>query len=133
MNEWFGMAATSLAWALIDFLWQGLLVGWVCALLLALMRKARPQARYLVACGALLLCAALPLGGMISRMAEADAGVAAVVTASSLPLAAAGPVATVVSALPAVDFDAGRFAGWEAALQERLPVVVLLWALGAGL
>ena len=59
MDELFGTAASSLAWALIDFLWQGLLVGWVAALLLALMRKARPQARYLVACGALLLCAAL--------------------------------------------------------------------------
>ena len=44
MNEWFGTAASSLAWALIDFLWQGLLVGWVAALILALMRKARPQA-----------------------------------------------------------------------------------------
>lgn len=133
MNEWFDTAASSLAWALIDFLWQGLLVGWVCALLLALMREARPQARYLVACGALLLCAALPFGGMIARMADSDAGAAAVVNASSLPMAAAGTVAGVVSVLPAVNIDAGRFASWEAALQERLPLVVLIWALGAGL
>jgi beta-lactamase regulating signal transducer with metallopeptidase domain len=129
MNELFGTAAPALAWALIDFLWQGLLVGWAAALLLALMRKARPQARYLVACGALLLCAALPLAGMLGRMAEADAGVAA----SSLPLAATGTVASAVSALPVVAIDAGRFAGWEAALQERLPLVLLFWALGAGL
>lgn len=132
MNEWFGTAASSLAWALIDFLWQGLLVGWACALLLALMRKARPQARYLVACGALLLCAALPLAGMVARMAEADTGVAAVASSSSRPQVV-GPVAAVVSVLPAVVIDAGRFAGWEAALQERLPLVVLVWALGAGL
>lgn len=129
MNELFGTAATSLAWALIDFLWQGLLVGWACALLLALMRKARPQARYLVACAALLLCAALPLAGMVARMAEADAGV----TGSALPLVATGTVATAVSALPVSAIDAGMFAGWEAALQERLPLVVLFWALGAGL
>ncbi|KFI07391.1 M56 family metallopeptidase [Massilia sp. BSC265] len=129
MHELFGTAAASLAWALIDFLWQGLLVGWAAALLLALMRKAGPHARYLVACAALLLCAALPLAGMATRMAEADAGVAS----SALPLVAAGTVATAVSALPVAAIDAGRFAGWEAALQERLPLVVLFWALGAGL
>lgn len=129
MNELFGMAATSLAWALIDFLWQGLLVGWACALLLALMRKARPQARYLVACGALLLCAALPLAGMATRMAEADTGAAGF----ALPVVATSTVATAVSALPVAAIDAGKFAGWESALQQRLPLVVLLWALGAGL
>ncbi|MDK6076365.1 M56 family metallopeptidase [Massilia varians] len=132
MDEWFGTAASSLAWALIDFLWQGLLVGWVAALLLALMRKARPQARYLVACGALLLCAALPLAGMIARMAEADAGAAS----SGLPVVAASAMAGAVSALSVSAIDAGRFAGWanwELALQERLPLVLLLWALGAGL
>ncbi|WP_313032409.1 M56 family metallopeptidase, partial [Massilia alkalitolerans] len=129
MDEWFGTAASSLAWALIDFLWQGLLVGWVAALLLALMRKARPQARYLVACSALLLCAALPLAGMVARMAEADAGVAS----AALPLVASSTVANAVAALPVAAIDAGRFAGWESALQERLPLVLLLWALGAGL
>src|SRR5687767_5691121 len=101
MNELFGMAATSLAWALIDFLWQGLLVGWAAALLLALMRKARPQARYLVACGALLLCAALPLAGMATRMAEADTGAAGF----ALPVVATSTVATAVSALPVAAID----------------------------
>ncbi|CAN7567135.1 M56 family metallopeptidase [Massilia sp. LjRoot122] len=129
MNELVGTVASSLAWALIDFLWQGLLVGWAAALLLALMRKARPQARYLVACAALLLCAALPLAGMIERIAAADAGVAT----SALPLVATGAVAATVSALPVAVIDAGRFAGWESAFQERLPLVLLFWALGAGL
>ncbi len=129
MDELFGTAASSLAWALIDFLWQGLLVGWVAALLLALMRKARPQARYLVACSALLLCAALPLAGMVARMAEADAGVGS----AALPLVASSTVASAVAALPVAAIDAGRFDGWEAALQARLPLVLLLWALGAGL
>lgn len=132
MDEWFGTAASSLAWALIDFLWQGLLVGWVAALLLALMRKARPQARYLVACGALLLCAALPLAGMVARMAEADAGPAS----SALPVVASSTVASAVAALPVAAIDAGRFAAWanwELALQKRLPLVLLCWALGAGL
>jgi beta-lactamase regulating signal transducer with metallopeptidase domain/phage shock protein A len=133
MNELVGTAASSLAWALIDFLWQGLLVGWAAALLLALMRKARPQARYLVACGALLLCAALPLAGTVQRMMEADAGG----VTTMLPIAVAGQAQGAGAVLPAVAIDAGRFsgqlAGWETALQQRLPLVVLFWAVGAGL
>lgn len=129
MDELFGTAAQALAWALIDFLWQGLLVGWACALLLALMRKARPQARYLVACGALLLCAALPLAGMAERIAAGETGL----TVSSLPPVANEAVVTAVSALPMTMAAAGRIKGWEQALQERLPLVLLLWALGAGL
>lgn len=121
------LAAPALAWALIDFLWQGLLVGWACALLLALMHKASPQARYLVACGALLLCVALPLAGTVQRIAHA--GAAPVTTL--LPMAA-GQVAGLASAAPAAMIGAGRVAGWEMALQDRLPLVVLCWAIGAG-
>lgn len=127
MNELLAHAAPALAWALIDFLWQGLLVGWAAALLLAAMRKARPQARYAVSCGALLLCAALPLAGAVQRLAQAEAGA----VASLLPLAVAGEAAP--RALQSVVLDAGRFAGWEAALQERLGLVVLFWSIGAGL
>ena len=123
--------APSLAWALIDFLWQGLLVGWAAALLLGLMRKARPQARYAVACGALLLCVALPLAGTVQRIAAADpqAGSTAVTTL----LAVAGPMAGGASAQPSLLSEEGRFAAWETALQERLPLVVLCWGIGAGL
>ncbi len=128
MNALLDTAAPALAWALIDFLWQGLLVGWAAALLLALMRKARPQARYAVACGALLLCAALPLAGTVQRMAEADAGP----VTSMLPMTVAGQVAGVAAKVPVVAIDPGRFAGWEMVLQERLPLVVLFWSLGAG-
>ena len=127
MNELLAHAAPALAWALIDFLWQGLLVGWAAALLLAVMRKARPQARYAVACGALLLCAALPLAGTVQRVAQDEAGA----VASLLPLSVAGEAAP--RALQSVVPDAGRFAGWEAALQERLGLVVLFWSIGAGL
>ena len=62
----------ALAWALLDFVWQGLLIGWGAALALAAMRKSSPQSRYAVACAALLLCAALPLAGVVQRVAEAQ-------------------------------------------------------------
>ncbi|MCC2958698.1 peptidase M56 [Massilia sp. IC2-477] len=129
MNALLDTAAPALAWALIDFLWQGLLVGWAAALLLALMRKASPQARYLVACAALLLCAALPVAGTVQRVLDANAG--AVTT--MLPVTVTGQVSGTLPALPAMTIDAGRFAGWETALEQRLPLVVLCWSLGAGM
>ncbi len=129
MNALLDVAAPALAWALIDFLWQGLLVGWACALLLALTRKASPQARYAVACAALLLCAALPLAGTVQRVLDADAGP----VTTMLPVTVAGQVSGAVAAVPAIAIDAGRFAGWEMALEKRLPLVVLFWSLGAGL
>jgi Zn-dependent protease with chaperone function len=61
MND--GMAAplvTSLGWALIHFLWQGALLGLATALALRGLRGARPQTRYALAYGSLLLCVALP-------------------------------------------------------------------------
>src|SRR5690242_2835536 len=74
---------SSLAWALLDFVWQGALVGCAAAVLLGLLGRARPQWRYLVACSALLLCVALPLGGMLARVMAEQGG--AGTGASALP------------------------------------------------
>ena len=112
----------ALAWALLDFVWQGTLVGCAAALVLGLLRAARPQTRYAVACAALLLCAALPLAGTLQRMIDADA-----VTTTLLPLALAGDA--VAAAPPA--FSPGRLAHWQQSVQARLPLVMLLWSAGA--
>src|SRR6185369_4447896 len=61
----------ALGWSLLHFLWQGLLIGCAAALSLHALRNARPQTRYLVACAALLLCAALPLANFAWRLADA--------------------------------------------------------------
>ncbi|MBZ2208912.1 M56 family metallopeptidase [Massilia soli] len=116
----------ALAWALLDFVWQGMLIGWGAALLLAAMRRVRPQARYAVACGALLLCAALPLSGVVQRIADVQ-----VLNATFLPLS--GPDTAQAIALNASAEPAALLAGWEQALQARLPLVVLLWSCGAAL
>jgi len=54
------------AWggALLDFLWQGVLIGLGAAVLLRLSKQARPQVRYGIACVALLLCFALPIASV---------------------------------------------------------------------
>jgi D-alanyl-D-alanine endopeptidase (penicillin-binding protein 7) len=51
----------ALGWALVQFVWQGAAIGGGTALLLLLLRHARPQSRYLVACAALFLCPVLTL------------------------------------------------------------------------
>jgi len=50
----------SLGWALLDFVWQGALIGCATAVLLLALRNARPERRYAVACAALLLCIGWP-------------------------------------------------------------------------
>jgi beta-lactamase regulating signal transducer with metallopeptidase domain len=112
----------ALAWALLDFVWQGALVGCAAALVLVLLRKARPQTRYAVACAALLLCAALPIAGTLQRMIDADAA-----ATTLLPLALAGD--SVATAPPT--FSTDHFAHWQQTLQARLPLVMLLWSAGA--
>ena len=50
--------ATALGWALLHFLWQGALLGLLTALLFRWFRRS--ELRYLIGCGALALCVALP-------------------------------------------------------------------------
>jgi hypothetical protein len=49
----------ALGWTLLHFVWQGALVALALSIFLFLARKASPQVRYIVACGALcLMCIA---------------------------------------------------------------------------
>jgi beta-lactamase regulating signal transducer with metallopeptidase domain len=124
----------SLAWALLDFVWQGALVGCVAAVLLGMMGRASPQSRYLVACGALLLCAALPLTGVLAGMAGQGTPGAGLVLPSALLQAMPSPAghATGQGLADAVALPAAwNIAGWREALQPRLPLVILCWSGGA--
>src|SRR5688572_18671029 len=71
MSNLLNAVIPALGWSLLHFLWQGLLIGCLAALLLHALRNARPQARYLVACIALFLCAAFPLANFTWRLADA--------------------------------------------------------------
>jgi len=123
----------ALGWSLLHFLWQGLLIGCVAALLLHALRNARPQARYLVACIALLLCAALPLANFAWRLADAyDTGYVLPAPLEASAIAAIPGAADGMAAESAlVDVDA--MASWEYLLRSQMPWLVLLWAAGAAL
>ena len=49
-----------LGWALLHFVWQGAVVAVLFGIVLLLMRRASANSRYLVACGGLVVMAALP-------------------------------------------------------------------------
>jgi len=114
----------TIGWALLHFLWQGLLLWAAVALSLRFLRQAKPSTRYVVACSGLLLALALPVAGILRDLPAA--------TAASpregnprLPLAMEvlqDPAPTRVQE-PSV----------RQALDNHLPLIVLIWSLGAGL
>lgn len=109
---------SQLGWVLVDFLWQGALVGCATALLLTAMRNACAGSRYLVACGGLLLCLLWPATALVLRLSGGSE-------------AAAG------AALPLGQWLAGggeaQAAGWTAMLQDSLSWIVGAWAFCAAL
>jgi len=118
-HPWTGI----LGWALLHFRWQGLLVWLGVALGLRLLRHSRPTARYAVACGGLLLCLALPVSGVLKHFPPSEA--------TSLPLQTivSGETEPMAEVLPV---QAER-APLAQRLDAHLPLIVLLWALGASL
>jgi len=123
---------SGLAWALLDFVWQGALAGCIAAVLLGLMGRASPQWRYLVACIALLSCAALPVGGLLVRVMGQGGGDAALMLPPTLLQALPSTAAQVsgeAAAMPAL----WSLAGWRELLAPRLPLVILCWSAGAAL
>ena len=122
---------SGLAWALLDFVWQGALAGCIAAVLLGLMGRASPQWRYLVACIALLSCAALPVAGVLVRVmgqGGSEAGFVLKATLQALPSTAA-QASGEGAAMPAL----WSLAGWRELLAPRLPLVILCWSAGAAL
>lgn len=105
-----------LGWTLLHFVWQGVLIGCVTALLLALMRNASPVARYNVACAGLLACVLWPAAELTLRL-QGDSMVTA-------QMRFADALFTTASAGPR---------GLSAFLQAQMLWIVGLWAACAAL
>ena len=122
MNEMAAVLVPALGTALLHFLWQGALIGLVAWLLLLLLRNARPQARYAVACIALLACVAAPLWSVC--LAFLGSGAAEALPAAGHLLARdTGPGSTSALIPPTLPTPPDAL----------LPWVVALWAVGTGL
>lgn len=90
MSEFLAILVPALGRALLDFLWQGAIIGLLAALALHSLRHARPQARYTVACFALLACVLVPLVSVIAQLATTTSAPLHVVTFAPLPGIAEG-------------------------------------------
>ncbi|WP_180977584.1 M56 family metallopeptidase [Janthinobacterium sp. ROICE36] len=100
-----GNFVPALGWVLLYFVWQGLIVGAVSAVLLWLLRHGSARWRYAVCALALLLCLCIPALHLLSLLSG--------ISPAQLPMAAP----------PA----------WRAALQAWMPALVLAWSAGVGL
>ena len=100
-----GNFVPALGWVLLYFVWQGVIVGAVSAVLLWLLRHARARGRYAVCALALLLCLCIPTAHLLSLLSGTSL--------AQLPM----------DAPPA----------WRAALQAWMPALVLAWSAGVGL
>jgi beta-lactamase regulating signal transducer with metallopeptidase domain len=106
--------------ALLHFIWQGALIGLLAALALHSLRNARPQARYAVACLALLLCVLAPIVTMLVVLAPdalgTDFGSVFATSSSDAGTSAGGPLSVL--------------APTQAQLHAYLPAIVATWAAG---
>ena len=139
----------ALGWALVHFLWQGMLLALVFRALLGALRRSTPQVRYLAACAGLFLMAATPVVGTVLALrapvavgpaaAHGAAGPAgsASVPEATLSSPGAGPAAAPRPSLPDARAEESGVRGWveraEAGVRPWLPVLVLVWLLGVGL
>jgi D-alanyl-D-alanine endopeptidase (penicillin-binding protein 7) len=117
---WLTGLTRTIGWALLDFVWQGFLLGGLCALLMWLLRHARPQLRYALAGAGLLLCLLLPLLNVATALL-ADGG-------EGLNQSLSGRARSGLS--PATLWPTWQvwqmWQGWEG-LQAHLPALVGLW------
>ncbi|HUU21534.1 MAG TPA: M56 family metallopeptidase, partial [Phycisphaerae bacterium] len=142
IEELFGrMVFLRIGWALLHFVWQGAVVAAGLAVALRLMRYRSPNARYLCACAAAVLLAALvpltawqmPLPGW--SLPSAAASAAPLPAAVSAPL----PAAPLAPAIPAAEVAraAPPAAPWTdravEALGPVLPYIVTAWIAGVAL
>jgi beta-lactamase regulating signal transducer with metallopeptidase domain len=121
MNDLLAMFVPLLGAALIGFLWQGAVIGLLAWLALALLRNARPHARYAVACAALFACVLAPAWQLLRMFSGSAAQVQAIaLRATTDPvLSTQSSAAFAFDALPSLP-------------DVALPWIVALWATGAG-
>jgi TonB family protein len=78
MSAWFVTFVGQLGWTLLHFVWQGAVIACVAGLGMVALRNSSPQARYALACMALLACIVWPAADLAARLTApvltADAG-----------------------------------------------------------
>ncbi|MGO4552145.1 M56 family metallopeptidase [Lysobacter sp. 2RAF19] len=118
MHEFIEHLIPAIGQALVDFTWQGALIGAFVGLVLRIARHSRPQVRYAIACLALLALALVPILSVCRAFFDA--------TWATTPFQAFAANHDVV----AVD-GSDAPADWQTRLALMQPMIVALWAAGA--
>jgi beta-lactamase regulating signal transducer with metallopeptidase domain len=118
MNITLSSLMSAWGWALIDFLWQGAIVGVICAFLLMLFRHARAQVRYAIACSTLFLCFMLPVFNVIHALPKANPQA---LHSIGIERAAPSTMTTTISLSSSTIHDT---------LHMQMPWLVLIWSVG---
>lgn len=106
----------SIGWTLLHFIWQGALIGCAAAVAMVVMRNAKAQQRYAVACAALLLCLLWPALGLVDRLRATEPVAELAGVSGSSPFGVAAAVAD---------------GGMVTFLQSNLMLIVGCWAIFA--
>lgn len=123
-NEFLILLVPALAQTLVHFLWQGAAIGISAWLVLRMLRGARPQTRYALACIALLACLWLPLQTLHRALQP---------TAASMVATATTTVRAEADTMPNALIAFGEiFRTGTAPLDAATPWVVALWVIGVG-
>jgi len=120
-------AAQRLAWTLLHFFWQGALLGLAAWAVFALLRRQRPQLRYLAGCAFLLAC----LGSAILTYLLLAPPLQA--PGQSMGLAAFAAGFPEVQARPTAMLEATSSEAslpWQLRLQPCLPWILAAWTAG---
>lgn len=135
----------ALGWTLAHFVWQGCVVAGLLAFALVSMRRSTASTRYMVACAALLLMAALPIVTLsviyhsprVESVAGANAIAERIGAAPQTAVLALHPsrASTFANAVSRAEPVAGRDEHvWVSAIENRfaasLPWCVVAWLLG---
>lgn len=123
MADWLATLVPVLGRALLHFVWQGALIGSSAAIALQALRNASPQARYAVACAAMLACAVVPAAYVLVQLAGGSPAVGAPPVALALPVDA--------SSMPAAGAAAWPLRFGAPFPQQALAWIVAFWAAGA--
>jgi beta-lactamase regulating signal transducer with metallopeptidase domain len=133
----------ALGWALLQFVWQGALVGVLTAAVLAILRRSAADVRYVVSSVALALMLTLPVVTTIQMLTSAKVPSAPRVQAVVESAGAEGPAlresrdtaptgrASAGEGLEGVPSMVAAPASWP--IQEWLPMLVSVWLAGVAM
>jgi beta-lactamase regulating signal transducer with metallopeptidase domain len=127
--------ARAIGWALLQFVWQGALVGLVTAALLAALRRSAADVRYVISSIALSVMFTIPAVTavqMLSSPTEIPDRTTFTASATVGNRETLAPPSAALSPVDAARGD-GPLAGWRVDIEGWLPILVSAWLAGVAI